>query len=504
MAAVHLGTMVGPAGERRVAIKQLVAEDALDERARERLIEEARLVFRLTHANICQVFDLASNSDGTFVVMELVDGLDLRMLVKRAGPLELPHALYVAREVARALDYAHRRTDEEGRPLLLVHGDVTPANVLLSCEGEVKLADFGIARALGRAPDRERGLAGTKGFIAPELKTHATSQRADLYALGVTLYVALTGLYPSDAGFAPRALRRVRPEASAELERLVARATADDPGARVASAAQLEEELAIELARQFAGFTPSSLARVVRAHQEQAQIGAGAEPPPSEAVLASMTAATVDALPPRRPSELALAPKPVPAPAETLTLPPPGTATAPAERPRRWPWLIATALAVAGIAAYLVWPRGATEQAASVTSAPTPAPSAAPQQVVAAPPSAPPAAPQQVVSAAPPVVRAAPRARSDRMAHPAPAPPAPAPSAAAAPSAAPGYLTVTARAWGAVYVDGKQVAAQTPLYRHPLPAGVHRIKIFQPSTGDYSAEQQAVVRAGETAALSFK
>jgi hypothetical protein len=68
----------------------------------------------------------------------------------------------------------------------------------------------------------------------------------------------------------------------------------------------------------------------------------------------------------------------------------------------------------------------------------------------------------------------------------------------------PGYLTVTARSWGAVYVDGKQVAAQTPLYRHPLPAGVHRIKVFQPSSGEYSSVQQVEVRAGEVAELSFK
>src|SRR5438128_2389178 len=94
MAEVHLGTMVGPAGERRVAIKRLVADNALDDDARRRLVEEARLVFQLTHANICQVFDLATNADGTFVVMEFVEGLDLRALVRRAGPLELPHALY--------------------------------------------------------------------------------------------------------------------------------------------------------------------------------------------------------------------------------------------------------------------------------------------------------------------------------------------------------------------------------------------------------------------------
>src|SRR5438477_421665 len=113
MGVVHLGTLVSPAGERKVAIKLLAEHGHLDEGAHARLIAEARLVFQLTHTNICQVLDLGENERGTFVVMEFVPGLDLRRLLTALSgeglALDIASAVYVGREVARALDYAHRR-----------------------------------------------------------------------------------------------------------------------------------------------------------------------------------------------------------------------------------------------------------------------------------------------------------------------------------------------------------------------------------------------------------
>jgi serine/threonine-protein kinase len=507
MAAVHLGTMVGPAGERRVAIKRLPAENAIDDRARQRLVEEARLVFRLTHANICQVFDVATSADGAFVVMEFVEGLDLRALVKRVGPLELPHALYIAREVARALDYAHRRCDEVGRPLLLVHGDVTPANVLVSCEGEVKLADFGICRALGGVPASSFAVAGTPGFVAPEVKQSRTSQRADLYALGVTLYVALTGKLPADRARLP-ALRSVRPTASADLEHLLTRVTDPDPDARTASAAQLEQALALELARRFAEFTPSSLARVVRAHY----VAAASERALSEdSVLASMTIPFGDRLPGE---DIRVGEQVPPHAIDEGT--PAGTRTAPPPRSRSRALLAMSSLLVAagGWGAYKLWfddrdspPAAAPETPAAVAAAPT-APASTAQAPTADPPPTPPSAapapaqdpPPPPSQPAPVVVRAADprpppkpaRARAERRAVADPQP------------AKLGYLTVTARSWGAVFVDGHQVAAQTPLYKLALASGLHRVKIFQPATGAYSGEQDVEIRPDQIAQVSFK
>ena len=346
MAAVHLATMTGPAGKRPVAIKQLAGDAALEVDARRRLIDEARLVFQLRHVNVCQVLDLASNEEGTFVVMEYVEGLDLRALVRRAGPLPIPLALYIGREVARALDYAHRRRDDGGQPLFLVHGDVTPGNVLMSAEGEVKLADFGIARALGGAAPGRAVRGGTPGFMAPEVEAGAApTLRADIYGLGMTLYHALTGKRQGDASFAPRALRGARPDASPELEALLARAVAAEPGERFTSAGQLEEALAIELARRHAAFTPSALARVVNEHRDAT---ATELTPPAVTVLESLTGWTGTD---EADTDEVAAPG-----GETETLLP--------DRPRRRPIAIALALAglaLAGGVAVIAWVRAGAD-----------------------------------------------------------------------------------------------------------------------------------------------
>jgi serine/threonine protein kinase len=263
MGVVHLGTMRSSAGERQVAIKRLQGD--IDPAAAELLAAEARLVFRLTHANICQVLDLALGPDGTFVVMEYVDGLDLQSLLsaltETGGSLDIGSAVHIARDVAKALDYAHRRADSDGQPLLLIHGDVTPKNILLSREGEVKLADFGIARALGAAPGNKL-IGGTPGYIAPEALGSGSTGCSDVYSLGVTLAVALGGSTPVDT----RKLRAIRPDVSSELMEIIDRATAAQPERRTASAGELEQALSFFLARRFPQHTSSVLAEVVRRH----------------------------------------------------------------------------------------------------------------------------------------------------------------------------------------------------------------------------------------------
>jgi serine/threonine-protein kinase len=467
--------MIGPAGRKPVAIKQLAGDAALETDARRRLIDEARLVFQLRHVNVCQVLDLASSEEGTFVVMEYVEGLDLRALVRRAGPMPIPLALYVGREVARALDYAHRRRDDGGQPLFLVHGDVTPGNVLLSAEGEVKLADFGIARALGGAAPGRAVRGGTPGFMAPEVEAGATpTLRADIYGLGMSLYHALTGKRQGDAGFAPRALRSARPDASPELEALLARAVAGDPAERFASAGQLEEALAIELARRHAAFTPSALARFVSEHRD----ATATDPIPTSAtVLESMTGWT---------SPEPTTPHPAGGGTETLE---------PEERRRRrMPILLLSAgLVLGGTAAVIAWVVPALRKEAT---APVAQRSAAPP--VAAAPAVPPdggTAVDDEEDAAPAPARPPHRRPSSARATPA--------AARAAPESEPGHLTVTAATWGAVYVDGKQVAPQTPLYRYALPAGRHTVKLFQPSNGRYSRERPVEVKAGQLATVTF-
>src|SRR5262245_41247545 len=126
MGVVHLGTVVTPAGERKVAIKQLLPKNQDDPSATERMVAEARLVFQLTHANICQVLDLALSDSGTFIVMEYVDGCDLKTLLASytaSSPFDVAAAVHIAKEVAKGLDYAHRRRDANGLTMRLVHGD---------------------------------------------------------------------------------------------------------------------------------------------------------------------------------------------------------------------------------------------------------------------------------------------------------------------------------------------------------------------------------------------
>ena len=148
--------------EKILVIKRILPHLASNQAFIDMFVHEAKLAVRLSHANIVQVFDLGLVTDGTatpayYIAMEYVAGLDVASLLKRSRrrseilPVEL--CLYVVAEIAKGLDHAHRRRDEQMRPLGIVHRDVSPQNVLLSWEGEVKVTDFGIAKARGVVED---------------------------------------------------------------------------------------------------------------------------------------------------------------------------------------------------------------------------------------------------------------------------------------------------------------------------------------------------------------
>src|SRR6185503_5611894 len=172
----------------------------------------------LQHANIAQVYEVGRVDDEYFLALEYVAGNDLRAtqnaLIEsgRAMPVQL--ALLIAREAAAGLAYAHRRTDANGQPLSVVHCDISPPNVVLSFEGEVKIIDFGIARSARRLTETnpERGF-GKFGYLAPEqlIKGGVVDQRTDTYALGVVLYEMLTGRRMFEVGDTPdyKALARM-------------------------------------------------------------------------------------------------------------------------------------------------------------------------------------------------------------------------------------------------------------------------------------------------------
>ena len=188
-------------GARLVVVKQILPELSANAKFADALVQEAKLAARLSHANVAQVFDLGRDGQDQrlFIAMEYIEGLDLNELLRRCArakvPLPIEFALLVVMEVLRGLDYAHRRMDDEGRPLGIVHRDVSPSNVLVSVDGEVKLCDFGIARANDTAdalsPDAIQGKA---GYMSPEhARGESLDGRADVFAAGVIIWELLAG-----------------------------------------------------------------------------------------------------------------------------------------------------------------------------------------------------------------------------------------------------------------------------------------------------------------------
>ena len=200
MAEVLRAEIVGPGGFRRtVALKRILPGFGKDAEFVRLFEAEARLAATLHHANVVQVLDFGADGDARYLVMELIAGHDLRRAaeegVRQGRPLPLGLAVFVAAEVLRGLAHAHGLRDERGAPAGLIHRDVSPHNVLLSFAGEVKLSDFGIAKALD-ATVRSRGSAirGKVAYMAPEQALgHRLDGRADLFALGVILYELATG-----------------------------------------------------------------------------------------------------------------------------------------------------------------------------------------------------------------------------------------------------------------------------------------------------------------------
>ena len=266
MARIYLARAETELGATRLcAVKEILPEFAGDARFSEMLIHEAKLAARLNHRRIVQVTDLGRADDHLFIAMEYVEGVDLNGLLRRCTErkIGLPavHALGIVVDVLEGLDYAHRRTDDESAPLAIVHRDVSPSNILISFEGEVKLCDFGIAHANDlldvAGSDAVKGKA---GYMSPEQAAgDAVDARSDVFAAGIVLWELLAGhrLYRSRSELplleqARRAEIPALPDKGLpnfeSLRAIVMRALAKNPDDRYASAvefsAALEEYLA--------------------------------------------------------------------------------------------------------------------------------------------------------------------------------------------------------------------------------------------------------------------
>jgi eukaryotic-like serine/threonine-protein kinase len=270
MAEIYLArqkTELGPA--RRCVVKQILPELARDPAFSDMLVHEAKLAARLSHANVVQVFDLGRENERLFIAMEYVEGFDLNDLLRRCSrakvPLPFELAVHVVCEALKGLDYAHRRTDDEGRPLELVHRDVSPSNLLVSFEGEVKVCDFGIARAndaieakaaSSSAHELGEALKGKAGYMSPEhARGEAIDARADVFAAGIVLWELAAGrrMYKTTEGglsLLDLARRGEVPElpshglpAEDALRKVIKKALAKQRDARYPSAAAMQRDL---------------------------------------------------------------------------------------------------------------------------------------------------------------------------------------------------------------------------------------------------------------------
>ncbi len=246
-----------------VAIKRILPSLAEDQRFVAMFLDEARLSLFLQHANVVQVFDIHRADDGAYLlIMEFVDGCDLKAAIDREAArgrtLEPRLALHVMVESCRGLHYAHTlEHPETGEPLHIVHRDVSPPNIMLSRNGEVKIVDFGLAKAKSQVEQTDQGVVkGKFSYLAPEAAWGLeVDARADVFAIGIITWELLAGrrLFSADTAYATVELVReakvpsltaLNPNIDAELDGIVRTALARDPDKRFASAADLGDALA--------------------------------------------------------------------------------------------------------------------------------------------------------------------------------------------------------------------------------------------------------------------
>jgi eukaryotic-like serine/threonine-protein kinase len=261
MAEVFTAKAFGVEGfERILAIKKILPTMAEDEEFITMFIDEARISVQLNHANVVHIHELGKHDEAYYIAMEYVSGKDLRALLerfrRRREIMPTAMAVFVASKMCEGLDYAHRKKDARGQELHIIHRDVSPQNILLSYEGEVKIIDFGIAKAANRSQKTQAGiLKGKFGYMSPEqVRGQPIDRRSDIFAVGVTLYEMLTGekLFVGESDFST--LEKVRnaevplprqfnPDIPAGLEKVVLKSLAREVEDRYQWSSDLQEDL---------------------------------------------------------------------------------------------------------------------------------------------------------------------------------------------------------------------------------------------------------------------
>ncbi len=485
MAEIFRARIRGPHGfEKEVCIKRILPFLSSHPGFEAMFLDEARIAATLRHAGIVQVFDFDRDEEGNFfIVMELVDGVNLKALMLRAAersePLEPRFAVALGRSVLQALHHAWTR-EVEGRSLRLVHRDLSPHNILISREGEIKITDFGIAKAVTSAvKTREGVIKGKLAYMSPE---HAEGRdldgRSDLYALGVVLWEVLSGerLFsaagdrkrpPSRAERSGvRPLHALRPDVGEPLSRWVMRLLAPDPGARPTSALQALEQL------EELGLAPLSGLGISRMLARLGCLEAPRAPRQPEG------RSPTDSLSPPHSDSTLEPPGSTPEPAgagSTVSL-----SRTPSSAPRRSlrPVLILllAAAALVGVVGLPILHHHAGRPAAGPQTAAGPETAAEPEPAAAG-------TERETGQGATEPPEAGPATQSREPPEEEEGGGAQDPEADGRPEkTGKGWLSINVRPWAEVVIDGK-AAGFTPLHRLPLSAGTHSVVIRNPKLG---------------------
>lgn len=284
MAEIYRASMPGIGGfEKTVAIKKILPHLAEDEEFTTMLVDEANIIESLDHSNIAQVFDLGKLDGSYYIAMEYIHGVDLSEVIdeleKHGEFLPIPHVIYITSSICAGLHFAHSKTDEDGNPLNIIHRDISPHNIRLSFAGEVKIIDFGVAKAADREARTKMGvIKGKLLYMAPEqAQAEELDGRADLFATGLCAYKMLTGTLPFEGENEFQVYNNVleqkitppielRPEIPEQLNRIVMKLLQRNPEERYQNGYSAKQDLDRLLHELDPGYTVHRLSEFVEKH----------------------------------------------------------------------------------------------------------------------------------------------------------------------------------------------------------------------------------------------
>ena len=483
--------------EKTLVIKRILPHLATDQEFVAMFRDEAKLTVRLNHANIVQVFDFSRQGDDHFLAMEYVQGQNLRQVMRRCQELgatvPIPFALYVCMEVCKGLQYAHTRKDDNDEPLGVIHRDITPSNILLSYDGEVKVADFGIAKAASRQGGTQAGMIkGKASYLSPEQVAgkEVVDHRADVFSLGAVLWELLVGrkLFSGDNDFeimnkiseaevTPPS--KMNASVPSRIDLVAKMALEHDRLKRYPNAASFQKDLS-RLLLEFGGSVTTTDIGGFLQRLFKVEIDAEKEASKSMRRLVVDVAKIESAA---NEGATLVAPEPV----DRNTEPNPGGRRLPAPAPPANRALLAAGAALVAIATVVVAvflggmigggpavviPTATPVVVVERTPEPTPAPVDSAVAVIETPVVL--ATPEQTpvaIRTAKPVASGTPRVVAPT------ATPSPKATAVAVSGKGMGLLKLDSQPWGEIWIDGKSTGRQTPAFDIKLPIGKHKIRL---------------------------